>query len=411
MASADLLPYPRELSAAPGNQFSTLDLCALIEAHGPQLVVAGRFPTGIVYTIAPMEIVNFGVCRCCLVLADPDALGALGTYSDPDDAKVFAGEDQVLVCAPPLDGAHAFILADLAWREARILETTIAGLETLMAVSSWTPERAEAATNELFTRYEQEARRWWACTKDVDVAHPRAKWRIYTGADAGEFSDNLTRGIQKFARTPTTLVHRALPEVDDRRIAGLAKIAAYAASHEDEALSRRLYTVLLSHPKTILGVLSPSCFDTPVADIADVASEALTRIFHEEVLTVAAHEEPRENTSALEVKVSLDAKFVFGLPAAYNFATLALGKPDALHSPEVARDNLNTYLGGYLEDLDLTRSFITGSAAMSSVLRPPRYGWFGSHANFLGATTRRPTPACPRTSSAACATWATTTPG
>jgi hypothetical protein len=383
MASVDLPPYPRELSAAPGNKLSTLDPDALIEAHGPQLVLAGRFPEGIVYTIAPTEIVNFGVCGRCLVLADPDTLDAFGVYSDPDDAKVFAGEEQVLVCAPPLDGTHAFILADLAWREARILETTVAGLESLMVVLSWTPERAEAATNELFTRYEQEARRWWACTQDVEVAHPRARWSIYTGADASEFSDNLTRGIQKFARAPSTLLHRALPDPDARRLAGLAKIAAYAVSHEDEAVARRVYRVLLSHPETILGILTPTCFDSPVPGIEEVASEALGHVFREEVLTVAAHEETRENTSALEVKISLDAKFVFGLPAAYNFAARALGKADALHSPEAARANLDAYVGGYLGDLDLTRSFITGSAAMSSVLRHPRYGMFASHTDFL----------------------------
>jgi hypothetical protein len=384
MASVDLPPYPRELSAAPGNELSTLDPNALIEAHGPQLVLAGRSPEGIVYTIAPTEIVNFGVCGRCLILADPDTLDAFGVYSVPDDAKVFAGKEQVLVCAPPLDGTHAFILADLAWREARILETTVAGLESLMAVSSWTPERAEAATNELFTRYEQEARRWRACTQDVKVAHPRVQWSIYTGADdASGFSDILTRGIKKFARAPSILPHRALRDPDARRLAGLAKIAAYAVSHEDEAVARRVYRVLLSHPETILGILTPTCFDSPVPGIEGVASEALGHVFREEVITVAAHEETRENTSALEVEIRLDAKFVFGLPAAYNFAARALGRADAPHSPEAARANLNAYVGGYLEDLDLTRSFITGSAAMSSVLRHPRHAMFASHTAFL----------------------------
>ena len=112
------------------------------------------------------------------------------------------------------------------------------------------------------------------------------------------------------------------------------------------------------------------------------ADAALNRIYNEEILAVAAYDyETEREQDALSIK----SKFVFSLDAAYPFATTALGAMHALHAPEDARANLNNFLGGYLNDLDLSQSFITGSAAMSSVLRPECYGMFASHADFLGS--------------------------
>ena len=150
MATPTSVPYPREFQAATGNQLSTLDHGILAKKYGSQLVLAGRFPKGIIYKIAPIEIVNLGVCNRCLILVESTQLFKFGAFSDEEDAKIFVDKDMVLVCAPPLDENASFVLADLAWRESSLLETTIIALESLSITASWTSNRAKRATGELF---------------------------------------------------------------------------------------------------------------------------------------------------------------------------------------------------------------------------------------------------------------------
>jgi hypothetical protein len=383
MASANSTPYPRALSAAPGSPLAALDPYALTELYGPLLVLVGRFPEGLLYTIAPVEIVDFGVCGNCLVVASLDELLSHGTFAEDGDAEALASLGEIVVCAPPLSGAHAFILADLAWREARILETTVAGLESLVVVSSWTPDRAMSASTELFARFAQESSRWWAAVTDIAVVHPRACWKVYTGENETQFSNNLTHSIQKYARAASTLAHRPLPRMNRRKVAGLLEVAAIAAAQGDPEITRRAHVSLLAHPETILGARLPATYEeTWVHGIEAEAAAALDRLYREELLGVAAY---NGDDSKVEETISLCSKFVFPLSAAYNFAAHVLGKPCVLHPPAAAVANLDDYLGGYLGALDLSRSYITGSAAMSSALRPEVYGIYANHKDFLSS--------------------------
>ena len=282
MATPTSVPYPREFQAATGNQLSTLDHGILAKKYGSQLVLAGRFPKGIIYKIAPIEIVNFGVCNRCLILVESTQLFKFGAFSDEEDAKIFVDKDMVLVCAPPLDENASFVLADLAWRESSLLETTIIALESLSITASWTSNRAKRATGELFASYMQESSQWWAEAYRVLPSHPQGGWAAYIegewavyaeGGGVDEFNIILARMIQKYARTSACLDHRFIPHADSYRIKGLISIAAIAGTNTDLEVLDEAYISLLAHPKTILGVLRPSYFEPLLASTTAVVAD------------------------------------------------------------------------------------------------------------------------------------------
>lgn len=398
MALPSLTPYPAPLQAALGNELGSVAALgheAFADQFGSKKVLmAGRFPEGILYTWAPAEIVNYGVCQASLVRCTPAEVLEEGSFADEsdlledkEDGSVVAFEDRetVIVCAPPLDGAHAFILADMAWREARALETAVAGLKALSIVASWTPERAHLAVAEAIQQLNCAAATWWSASKEVTVAHPRANWRLYSGNPDESFDDILTRAIQRYAREPTRVVTRLLPPTDSRKAEGLAQIIKMAAIHDDWRLASSALQALLYHPETIRGAFQPNLYEDLEpeflisAEVDEAGEKALFRLYQEELYSV----DPSREKGADEVTIDFESPFVIPLAGAGAFVRNVLGKADVLASPEEAAQNLDTYLGGYLADLDLSRSFITGSAAMSSVLYPAFRPLFASHADYL----------------------------
>lgn len=408
-------PYPLELRAAPGNELSKLGTAALVKLYGPRLVLACRLPEELVYLIVPTAIADMEACSRSLVLASPAKLTAIGSFEEPGhsvyDYSELLNEAVVLVCAPPLSGARAFQLAEIAWRESMILEQTVAELDTLDAVAAWSPARAKTTTRELFVRLEEESRAWLGSTRRTKISHPKGHWLIYAGAAEMSLADALTNLIQKYARAPVEVRHRALPAADQRLAEGLVTIAALGRIHDDNATELRAYKALLTHPSAVLAAIPfAENLKYPIQGLDACAMSALDQIFCEELLALAPRTKSRRSqapTYAVQrpqtmrpgtqpetqpqpgtqpvPRVGLASPFTFTLAAAHKYALYLLDRPTALHSPEVALENLETFMGGYLGDLDLSRSIVTGSAAMSSVHRTVRSDMFGSHADYLSS--------------------------
>jgi hypothetical protein len=123
----------------------------------------------------------------------------------------------------------------------------------------------------------------------------------------------------------------------------------------------------------------------PAPTISPPARQALYELLGAERRAAAGPPEEWPTEAGEE----LSAPFVFTLENACACVALVSGvqadDQGWLHPPGRAEENLDAYVGGYLAQLDLSKSFITGSGAMSSALRPACYADFSSHAAFLAS--------------------------
>ena len=378
MASDAAPNYPDCFRAAPGNSLADLAAeggRAVAAEHGPALVLVAFASEGCLRaTWVPVEIVSFGVCGNCLSVVPAAELKAQVVFDTPEDRDRV--DDPQLVCAPPLAGDPAFRLCELVRREASLHRTTVAQLEGLSIVAAWTPVRAKLVVSDLFGHLQQEADEWWGDAETVEIPPPKnGNWTLY-GGGADDPEDRLTLAMRSYAREPKKATHRPLPACSEVLIGSLREIAKLAAQNCDIDLATRTFELLLAHPETIVGLKSPDiCRSGPVMK-PQGSSTALERLYLEEARAI----EPRG------ARIPLTEAFVFDLAAAYAFAEVAdWGPEDFLSPPAEAAENLDTYLGGYLHSLDLAKSYLTGSGAMSAVLRPETRSRYPDHAGFLAS--------------------------
>lgn len=384
----DIAPYPEIFRVAPGQGLSAKDRAA---TTGRPVLVVCRTPAGIRYVWAPPRFADIGICGASLLARAPHDILAAGAFGDPADADLFpAGvfrdaapraDDPaaVIVCAPPLSGDRAFMLAVLACEEAAALALALDSLTALDAMLAWDPALARTAVEAAFGICHREAFEWDQSLHGLATPLEFENWKIY--GDDPEFEATLSRLIRLYARKSTPVVHRLLPPPDDEKISALVQITELASRHGDRELAARATHVLLAHPVTGSRVAKeplPCRAMAQMPHVSSAACELLVRLMDEELCVVAGAAPGRRAT--------LESPFVFTLAAAHHFAT-ELAEPDLgkVFAPADARRNLDEYLGGYLDLLDLTKSYITGSAAMSSVLAPPFRWRFESHAEYLSS--------------------------
>jgi len=265
----NLPPYPPQLTAAPGNWLSGLKFKELSEQYGLFMVLAGRFQENICFINVPTEIVNFGNCGSCLVLIDTKDLLTYGSFTNftndisIDVREIILAQEKVLVCAPPLDGTTAFILAKIVWNEVYILDMTMAKMELLSITMGWSPNRAKPSLLEFLNYLESEESKWINSSNTITLVPPTFI-KVYEEPKLRAFDNSLANSIIEHLNSPSEFKYSYFSEINHQLLQGLCMIASLAENHKDSDTKRLIYSKLLAHPSTILSIRFPETFESKI---------------------------------------------------------------------------------------------------------------------------------------------------
>jgi hypothetical protein len=347
-------PYPVQLAVMLGEPtFVAEDYAALRQRHGAYAVM----------------LLRGAEVTACLVATSIVKVGALGMHTKavPTEAVapfltaqeyvLLAPHAEALVCTPPVDAAKALVLADLAASEDNFFATKLQTLAALDAVLGITPERVALVLAEM-VRYLTSATE--ARGRLVErVSPPPTEWDVYAELtlSAGSLQDpmdSLAAAIRSFAAKQC--VWPPLPDVDDAEVEALFRIHDMLVEHGLTCEAGRLAGAALSAPAHARWCHRPDIFakdrSPPLqARWASFGIQMLEHLLSEEVTRRAS--EP----------VTLASPYVLTLRE-----LIALGVPHAPESEARAFERLDTYVGGYLRELDLSKTLVTGSAIAAALI-------------------------------------------
>lgn len=393
--------YPDDLVVRVGEPaFAPEDYPALLGSHGRYVVVLGRFAEGaigvapgrITAFVTTTAVVKMGVFgrfmksvpawRVAGYLDEGDralfACGAGGSGSDSSDG--FGLRAEILVCTPPLSGEQALTLADIAAAEEAYFTSKLAGLDALDAALALDAARASALVDDL-VRYLDAGRRSHDA-RATEVRPPTGEWKLYSPGGALPGVDRLTSAIKGFA-SHSTWVSPPLPPASPAEDAALLRVRDVLVRNGHQAPALRLMGAALSSPAfahlcrlrradplaDVFGGLGrePQAdgegvpgSPTPGADLRvgwDLFGEAMLGYLLATELTAAARRDDAPSP------VTRDSPFVLTLDE-----LLEMGVPNAPNSAAHAVERLNAYVGGYLAELDLSRTLVTGSAIAAALI-------------------------------------------
>jgi len=348
--------YPSSIEVMLGERVYTAeDYPALLERYGKYVVILGRFDDGIVGLIAMTAIVKLGVFGRCM---KPVPAARALAYISKADHVMFAGREMILVCSPPLSGNQVLVVADMVMAEESYLSSKFMALEALDAVAGLDAGRATNIVEDTI-RFLTAARQSYDA-RVVQVEPPVGEWNIYTRGGAIPQTDRLTNAIKGFA-SHSTRVYPPLPPADPAEADALLRIHDLLVRNGMNDLASRLMGVALSTPMFARLCHHESLFDPrrspPIRVAWDNFGQALLRYLLSEELTHAARRDtnPEPVTRSSPYVLTLDE-------------IVAMKVPHAPLSVAHAFARLNEYVGGYLADLDLSRTLITGSAIAASLI-------------------------------------------
>ncbi len=397
-----LQPYPPPFVVPPGGRLSALAHeegvrgleCAGVGAE-LVLLARGDAPGEPLRAFwVPLCVVEYGACALCVGEAPRAAFHGAVVF-DPTDPRDL--RDPQVFCAPPLGGYDVGLLARMVLREEQLPQLTLSALHSLGAVAAWTPARAAAEVAPLLARLEGEIDEWKAGFVETAVAPPRADWGVYgaPGADgqgegpdsrdaraAAAFTAALQQRIQAYARRNRVFPHRKLPSPAVGLYQACREIMTLSAAHGDHGIARRLHTILTGHPRTLVLAAKDTSLAAPGWGESPAQAVQLLGSLHREEAAEVGGKPPLFGEYPPGA-----APYVFRLDEAVGLVG-RMGYPRTLHAPQLARGHLNLFLGGYLDGLNLAApvpSYVTGSAAMSSVLRPANWDIFPDHGLFLAS--------------------------
>ena len=414
-----IIEYPDFLHASPDSLLSEKTLDELRKLYGSHVVLVGRFPQGLRATWVPIEIVDIGMCKKCLVEVDGAKLKKCAAFECDEEAALVGRlreakrKEQVslivelresksrekadklfdkltdnhsfsenaleaesvkvgsqLVCALPLDGYHAFMFAEFIRGDDHQAERAIAQLESLSALSGWSSTRAMAIMGPLLSRLELEIKTWKNTKKFEFETNRYSTTSFYTHCEEENVFGEIDVARVLFDNAPEKVEHWPLDTQSESLATCLSRAFQLSITKRDTRTAQECFRTILRHPKTLACVTDSRSFeDLPKSSRKDFG-----------VLNYLIN---AERWSQTQKAVKPTDAYVFCLAAACSYAAKIAGRSDVLFDPKTARKNLDMFLGGILDDLDLSQSSITGSGAMSAVLRPKICDFFDSHQNYL----------------------------
>jgi hypothetical protein len=373
----------------------------------PELALLARGDDGrlLAYWV-PLEVIEYGACALSTGMAPLAAFEELAF--DPPRRPA---QDPQLFCAPPLTGGEVRLLARTVRRLEALPEDTLGGLQALAALSAWCPLRARAELAPLVAQLAGETAGWEQALSPRAVPPPRVDWGVYSGElgvqgpeGGAAFATRLVQQIQTFARRNRTQVHEPLPPAAPSLYGVCRGIHELLCEQQEWGQAQELFAAICRHPRMLaLAAKDPelrpqrqtiwrsgATEETPLP-AWDLTAGHFSSVQDLDALLGAVGALYREEAAAVggggRAPCRPEGSFVFELGEAAGLAR-RLERPETLYPPLRARDHLEEYLGGYLSGLDLARpapSYITGSAAMSSALRPAAAALFPTHRRFLAS--------------------------
>jgi hypothetical protein len=357
--------YPEEFLVRLGDAtFTPGDYPNALAEHGPHAVMLVRDSGQLQALVVTSAIIKMGVLgRSVKVLPSARVAAMLA----PEDCELFAGREEVLVCAPPLEGPLALALAQVAMNEEAFIQSR---LTTLMALDSV----AAVASGRVASTVTDVCRYLTAATADFErrvseVEPPVGEWNIYVSGQGVPPPDRLTAAIKGFA-SHSTRVFPPLPPFDAGEASALIRFHDILALNGLTAEARTVITAALNSPLFVPLCRQGDLFAQDRSPRLCVSwsqfGPTLLRYLFSEELTHAARRDTAPSA------VTLAAPFVLTLGQ-----LIAMGVRHLPDSVDRAFERLNTFVGGYLADLDLSRTFITGSAiAAAAIVTDIERRWF-----------------------------------
>ena len=364
------IPYPEHLTIRVGENttFTSEDYPVLRRKHGKYVVLLLRGADGIGACLAVTAIVHVGILVRHMKVVPASAVAK---YLTSDEYSLIEPYKEVLVCAPPIDAEKAIILADIAMSEEHFFQTKLLVIASLASILGCTPERIANIVDEMTRYLISGASAFWHRAEEGSL--PTGEWNIYTRGGELPQPDRLTNAIKGFANH-SVRVYPPLPPVDDGEVDALLRIHDMLFEQGLPLEAGRLITEALRSPMFAHLCHRPDLFAKdrcPPLQVSwsDFGPWLLNILFSDEASHAA-----RRGHARSSVPVTLEAMYMLTLEE-----VLALGVPKSPLSLEDAFWRLDTYAGGYLAELDLTHTIITGSAIAAALCTTDVEAEFGFH--------------------------------
>lgn len=380
-----LPPYPERFRTAPGAP----EIVLTEERYGRYLLLLGRFDRRPYLRArwAPLHLGRIPAMARCLTVHPPAALASPQAFTLAESSGPPGGvpDRDFLVCAPPLDGPQAFALAETFGRPDGIPDHIVKAIGVLDLLGPLSDTAITGVIDPFLWHFAKSADSWQKSFRAhiQHIEHPEymGKSDSYHGRDVSfRVADALTWNLKQFARWGSDVRETLRAETPDPNLTHLVLSVARQLAEVDR--SEHLETLIetgLRHPETVVSLVhSPELHDYLPHCKSDAIEDVLNFLYREELRTIGG-------CLKISVEDALRAPFVLTLQEAVSIVKGLGRKSPSTHiaSEDEAKADLNTYVGGYLDDLDLSRSYITGSAAMSAVLRPRTRRYFKTHEDFL----------------------------
>ena len=389
-----LVPYPRAVILARDSEMSeTLSgksFRELAKTYGREIVLVGRYDTHLQGGWVPIEIINFADCGDFLIELSKDQLTADVNFDS--DARKQLDKSQ-LVCAPDLSGSKAFGLAAQVQKITNRFPTELRIPKSIKIVPKkgcWNLKLSKDKAIEFIHERAEASAEWWLDAKKHEIDSPHGSWSFYEEKYADlqkeEYNLKLTDAIKKYAKSRQKFVHKSLPIVSDKIVSTYQDILGACVRTNSRALAEACFRTMAGDHEALECIKMPKSFAHFKSEINNSGHKhtkaAIQRLYQEELLAI--------DKIAISIPLTLNENFVWTLDAAHLmsekvFAVNPFGTKEgfSLFSPKDAHDNLDMYVGGFLDKLDLSRSFITGSGAMSAAMSTPMHDNYSSHNDYL----------------------------
>jgi hypothetical protein len=350
-------PYPKHLTVMVGEKtFTPDDYLVLRRDYGKYVVLLLRNADGISACLAVTSIVKVGILGRHMKAVPAKAVAE---YLTSGENSLFEPYEEVLVCAPPIDAEKAILLAEVAMSEEHFFETKLPIIDSLDAILGCTPERIAYIVDEMKRYLISGSSAFWHRADSGKL--PTGEWNIYTRGGELPQPDRLTNAIKAYANH-SVRVYPPLPPVDDGEVNALLRIHDLLFEQGMPLEAGRLITEALRSPMFAHLCHRPDLFAKdrcPPLQVTwpDFGPWLLNNLFSDET----SHAARRSRAQSSE-PVTLESLYMLTLEE-----VLALGVPKSPVSLEDAFWRLDTYVGGYLAELDLTNTIITGSAIAATL--------------------------------------------
>jgi hypothetical protein len=303
------MEYPLLFKIAPGQEITQLKIKEVSDTTGNKIILVGRFSNTIQLRWVTSKITDYSACALCCKLCFWDELKDFHSQLD-------YMHDEVIVCAPPLDGQLAFALADRVYRDVEKIETTCNEVIAFDTIGEFDMNTAEHLITPLIKQFYVESTNV-QLTQDYDY-------------------------------------------IDEKNICLLTSLAHRIEYRQYWKLVSDLLHIIFRHPRYILLALTEEELVKigvrlhNSQDIYCCSCSHDTPIFSKSI-EILMQEEQKSNT------------FFFSHTEAINL--MKHKQNIKMNDPKKFIEQLREYVGIYLDDLDLSKSCITGPA-MAACMRP-----------------------------------------